>query len=122
MRQRAPRIDPRDLPAYTIPDTAHYLRVPASTLKTWVHGRTYHTATGDRHTKPLILPPVSSYPVLLSFFNVVEAHLLAAIRKVHGVPMAKVRRAIERVRREMDSPHPLIDARFRTDGIDLFVE
>jgi uncharacterized protein (DUF433 family) len=122
MRQRAPLPDPRDLPVYTIPDAAHYLRVPPSTLKTWVHGRRYRTNSGEKAAKPLIVLPGSSYPPLLSFFNVVEAHLLAAIRRSHGVPMAKVRRALERVKRELDSPHPLIDARFQTDGIDLFVE
>lgn len=123
MRQRAHHThDPRELPVYTIPDAAHYLRVPASTLKAWVSGRTYRTAEGGRIAAPLIISPTASHPKLLSFFNLVEAHILASIRRVHGVPMAKVRRAISNVEREMKSRHPLIDARFQTDGIDLFVE
>lgn len=123
MRQRAPHtLDPRELPVYTIPDAAHYLRIPASTLKTWVSGRAYRTTEGHKVAKALIISPSASPPKLLSFFNLVEAHILASIRRVHGVPMAKVRRAISKVEREMKSHHPLIDARFQTDGIDLFVE
>jgi uncharacterized protein (DUF433 family) len=83
----------------------------------------YKIADGkEKLARPLIAASGASYPKLLSFFNVVEAHILAAIRRVHGVPMPKVRRAIENVERHMHSKHPLIDARFQTDGIDLFVE
>jgi uncharacterized protein (DUF433 family) len=114
--------DPRELPVYTVHDAAHYLRISPSTLTTWVSGRTYRTSAGEKLAKPLIATPGSGHPKLLSFFNVVEGHILSAIRRVHKVPMHKVRRAIDRMEREMHSRHPLIDARFQTDGIDLFVE
>lgn len=117
--RRHPGTDPRELPIYSIADGAHYLRLSTSTLKSWVTGRL--GATG-KHLPPIIRTPGSGYPKLLSFFNIVEAHIVSAIRRVHGVPMQKVRRAIHRVELEMGSRHPLIDARFQTDGIDLFME
>jgi len=115
-------MDPRDLPVYTIPDAAHYLRIPPSTLKSWVTGRAYKTKAGVRHAEPLIHTPGTGYPRLLSFFNVVEAHILGALRRVHNVPMENVRRAIAQVELDLNSKHPLIDARFKTDGVNLFVE
>ncbi len=115
-------MDPRDLPVYTISDAAHYLHLPPSTLKSWVAGRTYRTKSGIRQVEPLIRAPGTAHPRLLSFFNVVEAHILNALRRVHDVPMENVRRAIARVEETLASQHPLIDARFKTDGVNLFVE
>ncbi|NWF83267.1 MAG: DUF433 domain-containing protein [Bryobacteraceae bacterium] len=58
----------------------------------------------------------------LSFINLVEAHVLAAIRRRHGVRLPQVRRALDYVRREFDLKRPLIDQAFQTGGLDLFVE
>lgn len=58
----------------------------------------------------------------LSFINLVEAHVLAAIRRRHGVKLPKVRRALDYVRREFHVERPLIHQAFQTDGLDLFVE
>src|SRR5207249_10801942 len=35
--------DPRGLPAYSVSEAAHYLRVPRSTLRAWVAGQTYQS-------------------------------------------------------------------------------
>ncbi len=115
-------MDPRDLPVYTVADAAHYLHLPPSTLKSWVAGRSYMTKGGARHIEPLIRMPSAGHPCLLSFFNVVEAHILSALRRVHEVPMENVRRAIAGVEETLGSKHPLIDARFKTDGVNLFIE
>jgi uncharacterized protein (DUF433 family) len=58
----------------------------------------------------------------LSFINLVEAHILAAIRRNHGVRLSKVRTALDYVRRQFNIERPLVDEAFRTDGLDLFVE
>jgi uncharacterized protein (DUF433 family) len=52
----------------------------------------------------------------------VEAHVLAAIRRRHGVKLPKVRKALDYVRRQFRVEHPLINQAFQTDGLDLFVE
>ncbi len=54
--------------------------------------------------------------------NLVEAHVLDAIRREHEIPLQKVRRALNYVRREFPSRHPLADQRFQTDSLNLFVE
>ena len=62
----------------------------------------------------------------LSFLNLVELHVLAAIRRKYAVPMPKVRRAIDYLREntqdESDKLHPLISKQLQTDGLDLFIE
>jgi uncharacterized protein (DUF433 family) len=112
--------DPRHLPAYSAGEAAHYLNVPTATLRSWVFGRTYPTAAGRRHFKPVIQLPVAGKR-LLSFTNLVEAHVLAAIRK-RGVSLPNVRSAIDHLEKHYQIDHPLADVRFKTDGLSLFIE
>jgi uncharacterized protein (DUF433 family) len=58
----------------------------------------------------------------LSFMNLTEAHVLAAIRRRHGVKLPKVRKALDFVERHFRLERPLVDQGFQTDGLDLFVE
>jgi uncharacterized protein (DUF433 family) len=74
-----------------------------------------------RFFKPLIQPADKS-PVALSFINLIEAHVLGAIRRKHGVDMKAVRRAIDFLKDQFGSKHPLADHKFETNGVDLFVE
>ena len=113
--------DPRDLPAYSVPEAAHYLYVPEATLRSWTMGRMYPTSAGKRYFEPLITVPEGK-PRLLSFTNLVEAHVLAAIRRKHGVTLPNVRSAIDHLRSQYGIDHPLADARFKTDGLSLFIE
>ena len=50
-----------------------------------------------------------------------EAHILDALRREHEVPLQKVRKAITYLSQRLDSRHPLVEQRFETDGVDLFV-
>jgi uncharacterized protein (DUF433 family) len=113
--------DPRMSPAYSLAEAAHYLRVPEGTLRSWVVGRLYPVAGKSKRSRPIIHPDDRKRQYL-SFINLVEAHVLAAIRRRHGVKLPKVRNALDYVRRQFRVEHPLIDQAFQTDGLDLFVE
>jgi uncharacterized protein (DUF433 family) len=112
--------DPREMPAYSLAEAVHYLRIPLATLRSWVCGRHYPTEGGTRFFKPVIELP---NPELrsLSFVNLVEAHVLDAIRREHDIPLPKVRIALDYVKRQFSSRHPLADQKFQTDGVDLFL-
>jgi uncharacterized protein (DUF433 family) len=112
--------DPRTVPIYTLPIAARLANVPEPTLRSWVMGRSYPTQSGDSYFAPLIERPEPGNP-FLSFVNVIEAHVLAAIRRVHGVPLRNVRPALDYVRQQLQTPHPLAERVFETDGVDLFV-
>jgi hypothetical protein len=36
--------NPRDIPNYSIGDAAHYLKIPAATIRSWTVGRNYPVA------------------------------------------------------------------------------
>lgn len=118
MTDRAPKFDPRQVPAYSIAEAARIVRLPAPTLRSWVTGRAYDTKEGPAHFHPLIVPAGSEG---LSFVNLIEAHVLAAIRRQHGVQMPRVRSALHWLGRTLHSKHPLAEERLETDGLDLFV-
>lgn len=113
--------DPRELPAYSIPEAAQYLVIPTATLRSWVLGRAYPTQTGQRRFEPVIELPDSKLPAL-SFVNLVEAHVLDAIRRQHKIALNKVRRATRYLKNRFRSRHPLADQTFETDGLDLFIQ
>ena len=115
------RNDVRLAPAYSLAEAAHYLRMPEETLRSWVAGRLYPVAGQSKRSRPLIHldDPRRQY---LSFINLVEAHVLAAVRRRYGVKLPKVRKALDYLRLQFRIERPLIDQTFQTNGLDLFVE
>jgi uncharacterized protein (DUF433 family) len=113
--------DPRDTPAYFLADAAHYLRLPTATVRSWVLGRRYPTESGTSFFRPLIDIPDPDGQ-LLSFNNLVELHVLSAIRRVHRVELKAVRRTIKYLNKHLHSPRPFLTADLLTDGESLFIE
>ncbi|MEK6592056.1 MAG: DUF433 domain-containing protein [Pseudomonadota bacterium] len=105
--------DVREIPAYTIAEAAGYLRLPKSTLRAWMLGQQRFRSVidiADRQEKRL------------SFINLVEVFVLAGIRREHSIPLPKVRKAMEYLRRTFKTRRPLAEEQFETDGVELFVE
>jgi len=105
--------DPRIAPAYSFADAARYLRLPLPTLRHW--------SLGLGKVAP-VLPTDDPGGQFLSFMNLVEAHILAGIRRKHGAGLRQVRRALDYVRTKCGVDRPLIDQSFQTDGRFLFIE
>lgn len=100
-------------PAYPFVEAAHYLFVPVTTLRAW--------CLGQRGFQPVIhLDGKRSQG--LSFMNMIEAHVLSAIRRDHHIPLPKVREALRYVSKRLGMDRPLAQAQFATQGVDLFVE
>ena len=106
-------MDPREAPAYPPIEAARYLWIPVSTVRYWAAGR--------GGIEPMI-EPAQALPLVLSFVNLVELHVLGAIRRKHGMSVPNVRAALDFVERRMAVRRPLATEKFRTDGVSLFVE
>jgi len=106
-------------PAYPFVEAAHYLNIPLSTLRAWCLGQGH--GAGKRAFKPVIRLDGNDRRAM-SFLNLVEAHVLAAIRRQYQVPLPKVRQALSYVSRKLNTDRPLANAEFQTDGLDLFIE
>lgn len=114
--------DLREIPAYNITEAARHLNIPLATLRSWVKGRYYPVGNGQqRFFKPAIILPDPNR-AQLSFINLIEAHVLDGMRRQHSVPFYNVRRALDTLKEQYPSEHPLADNWFQTDGKDLFIE
>lgn len=113
--------DIRDRPAYTVAEAARYLKVAPATLRSWVVGRPYPTGTGTAHSKAVIRP-AKHPPPMLSFWNLIEAHVLRSLRTDHGVPMDALRRAITYAEKSLQIDRLLLSPELRTDAGKLLLE
>jgi uncharacterized protein (DUF433 family) len=92
--------------------------MPKATLRAW--------ALGQGNFRPVLWLPdrdERSVPPLLCFMNLVELHVLDALRREHRVPLPQVRKALRFLSREFPNHRrPLAEIDLLTDGLDLFVE
>jgi hypothetical protein len=95
MTREKPFADDLDLAAYAFAEAARYARLPVATLRAWALGRHDPTSEGGGCFTPLIRP-ASRQPPLLSFSNLIEAHVLRSLRTEHGVSVKALRSAFDR--------------------------
>jgi uncharacterized protein (DUF433 family) len=113
--------DLREQPAYTLAEAARYIRVAPATLRSWTLGRRYATASGARRFRPLI-HPLSRKESLLSFNNLIEAHVLRSLRTDHGVPLHAVRQALQYAESELEISRLLLRHDLATDAGQVFLD
>jgi uncharacterized protein (DUF433 family) len=105
--------DVRYEPAYQLSEAARYIHVPKQTVWNWFRGL---------NDKPVLDLASSDHQTYVSFMGLAEAHVLSSMRTKHGVPLQRIRRALDHLKRRFNSEHPLVEFEFQTDGLDLFVE
>lgn len=113
--------DIRNQPAYTLAEAARYLKVAPATLRSWVVGRPYPRGKGIAHSSPLIRP-ARTPPPTLSFWNLIEAHVLRSLRTDHGVSMDALRKAISYAQKSLGIERLLLSHELRTDAGRLLLE
>lgn len=113
-----------EIPLYTVSDAARIVGVPVSTLATWAKGYVRRppgrpAVSGD----PVItyLEPERHGAPVIPFVGLAESMVLAAVRR-SGVPMQRIRPALEALEREIGVEHALASRRLYSDGAELLFE
>jgi len=114
------RGDVREFPRYSVSEAAFYIRMPASTLRAWTRGQDYVTHGVHRTFDPVI-DPADPLNKLLSFYNLVEAHVLRSTIE-SGVPLRSMRKALKYIRGTIQGKHPLLTHDFEVSGKDAFIQ
>jgi uncharacterized protein (DUF433 family) len=118
------REDPRVIdPILTMREAAVYLEVSASTFQTWARG--YSRSRGER-LPTLARPVVSALPApgggrSIPFIGLVEGYVLRAFRK-SGVPLQRIRPALDRLAEEIGVPHALASRHLYTDRCEVLYD
>jgi uncharacterized protein (DUF433 family) len=108
------------VPAYKVAEAARYLGASPSTLRGWFRGRNYKVAGEARQTKP-VLGQHGPEGATLSFLDLIEAHVLQAIRRGYGIPLNRFRKAMDYLREINPDLHFLAHENFRYDNRNLFL-
>jgi uncharacterized protein (DUF433 family) len=115
------KTDERERPRYSLADAARYLQLPITTLRYWVLGGTY-SVEGGRRRSPCIIHRPDRHDSRLSFANLVEAHVLLALRRQHEVPMRAVRDALFFAERKLKVERLLLSDELRAAGGGVFLD
>lgn len=108
------KMDPADLrykPLYSVAEVSRYARIQHATLRSWIQSK-----SGD-----LLVPAAAHTVAPLSFINLVESHVLVALRRRYHVPMRQILKAVEWLKETRGVGHPLAEIDLETDGREVFI-
>jgi uncharacterized protein (DUF433 family) len=111
-------------PLYGIGEAAGYLAIPASTLSTWAYGYERRGAGVARVTgQPIVtaVRPQRKHQAAMPFIGLAEAYALAAFRHA-GVPMQRIRPALDVLHRELGLQYALASRRLYVDGAEILYD
>ena len=108
---------PRDVPRYTIAQASRYVGLSPTTLRSWVRGRSYPRGGQSVQSDPLI-----KAADLLSFSNLIEAHILRALRREEDVRMSILRTALAVAEKECQIERLLLSEQLRTAAGEVLLE
>ncbi|MFN0009301.1 MAG: DUF433 domain-containing protein [Planctomycetota bacterium] len=109
---------PEEIAASSIGEAAAWLDLPKATVRAWVLGQ----KQGDKQFFEPVIEIADTRKRLLSFRNLVELHVLSALRRKHDISLQSVRKAVEFIRGRLRVRSPLADKQMFTLGADLLVE
>jgi uncharacterized protein (DUF433 family) len=121
------RTKARDLrfeePLYTVAEAAAYLRVPRTTFATWAHGYS-RRRQGGRATSAL--PAITAITAgrrepEIPFIGLAEGMALAAFRS-SGIPLQRIRPALEVLKAELGLDYALASKRLFSDGAEILYD
>lgn len=117
-------VDRFETPLYGIGEAAGYLAVPSSTLSTWAYGYERRRLGAEPVTgEPVItaIHPERRHDAAVPFIGFAEAYALAAFRQA-GVPMQRIRPAIDALHRELGLQYALASKQLYTDGAEVLYD
>jgi uncharacterized protein (DUF433 family) len=102
---------------YSASEIARWAKTTPQTARRWLVGY-YFPSNAGRRWSPAVTAPQGK-DNLWSFEDLIEVAAVAAARR-EGVPMPRIRKAVEYAVERLDIARPLLSERWRTDGHDLF--
>ena len=112
-----PSIDQAFLtPLYSQSEVAQIIRATPSTVQRWTTGY----SDGSTQRAPLVTGVDRGRGFTVPFIGLTEAFVINAFRKA-GLPMQRIRPAVEALQRELGLEYALASNRLRTDGVEVLL-
>jgi uncharacterized protein (DUF433 family) len=106
---------------YGFGEAAGYLSIPPTTLRNWVYGNPRYAGRGATTPVVTAVRPERRSGPSMPFIGLAEAYALAAFRKA-GVPMQRIRPAIDVLAKELGLKYALATKRLYTDGAEVLYD
>jgi len=113
--------DLRDVPAYSYVEAGKVLRIPHTTVRAWCKGQWYESGGERRRFKRVIQLP-TGHGTGLSYYNLIEAWVLRAMRTREGISLRAVREALDNAEESYDIDRLLIHRDLRFGAGELFLK
>ncbi|MEO6533833.1 MAG: DUF433 domain-containing protein [Pseudolysinimonas sp.] len=104
-----------EIPLYTQHEAAGLVGTSTSTFSRWASG--YVTASGNSQ-RPFVTTQRAGRGYTVPFVGLAEAWIVRAFNQA-GVPMVRIRPALEKLRTEIGLEHALASDRLKTDGAEI---
>ena len=114
--------------AYTTPiygqgEAARIIQAPPTSFARWAHGHRFAQRTAGEFgwSPPLLTGVTEGRGYTVPFNALAEGFIIESFRRV-GLPMARIRPAIEVLREEIGLENALLSERLRTDGAEILYQ
>lgn len=107
-------------PIYGQSEAAGIIQAPATSFARWAHGHRFPQRTAGEWgwSAPLLTGVTDGRGLTVPFAALAEGFIIESFRRV-GLPMARIRPAIEVLRKEIGLEHALLSERLQTDGAEI---
>ncbi|WP_345799733.1 DUF433 domain-containing protein [Microbacterium sp. Kw_RZR3] len=110
-------------PIYTLSEAAHIIRAPTSSFGRWAHGHAFRqrNGSGRRWSDPILRGVKSGRGFTVPFNALAEGYIVESFRRA-GLPLARIRPAVDVLRNELGLENALLREKLKTDGAEILIE
>lgn len=110
-------------PIYSLTEAAQIVRAPSSSFARWAHGHRFKQRSAGEWgwSEPILTGVREGRSYTVPFNALAEGYIVEAFRRA-GLPMARIRPAVDVLRNEIGLENALLSERLRTDGAEILIE
>jgi len=110
-------------PIYTLTEAAQIIHAPPTSFARWAHGHRFKQRRAGEWgwSEPILTGVREGRGFTVPFNALAEGFIVESFRRA-GLPMARIRPAIEVLRNELGIENALLSEKLRTDGAEILIE
>jgi uncharacterized protein (DUF433 family) len=107
-------------PSYSFAEADYLAGATKGTTRRWIKGYTYVRPDGTKVELPPVTPGAGQ-ATAASFLELLEVVVIGRLKQI-GFSLPEIRRIVLNIQDILDLGRPLVQARFKTDGREIFVD
>lgn len=110
-------------PIYALSEAARIVRAPSTSFSRWAHGHRFQQRDAGSWgwSAPLLSGVRDGRGFTVPFTALAEGYIIETFRRA-GLPLARIRPAIDALRSEIGLEYALLSERLKTDGAEILFE